>query len=203
MKLEAASRLMAFNHNSVTKTSEWRGYSAVHTERAEQLTVIGCRDEKPVGKIEQYPIFKDGREYLVVDFEASRVVAILDVDGNHVRSAAVNPKYQGHGIGFRLYEFCLKTHGTLMSSSDLSRGSSALWAKLVTKYKGHLRIPQDYGPDIDVQVYGFKKSPGGFTWPVVKREGKMVPIYEVIDQSLPWGDEEQAAIQAFYYVVRK
>lgn len=137
--------------------------------------------------------------WILVDGRAVVAKIELNVFKNtpSVLSAVVNPAYQGQGIGFDFYEYLLKRFRVLQSSIELSKGSALLWAKLVTKHKGHIVVPVSGARSIEVPVLGFKNI-DGYQWPIVVQDGKKVCLGEIKGNT----PAERAALRNFIYIVR-
>lgn len=105
-----------------------------------------------------------------------------------VSSVIVSSDHSGKQLGLALYEFALREHGRLLSSVDLSTGSSKAWVHLVTKYGGSLLVPTtktyDYDDAVNVTIHGWSKS-GQFSWPIVMKSNSKVSLLTLLKSTDP------------------
>lgn len=190
MKLEAASRLLAWKPNPITKKSLW------------QSLLIDIADYEETGKtIKGYTLLKHRQyqDWALYDDEAKKVVAVVELgvgvkNPQQVFIAAVAPAYQGKGVGLAFYEWLLHKYKSLASSVDLSKGATKLWSQLIKRHHAYIRVRLDDQVK-KVKIHGFDER-HGFTWPVVERDGQLICLGD-----LKVRGKEEDALNYFTYVV--
>lgn len=197
MKLEAKTRLRAWEENPTTRTSMWRDMMMQNRNIVQRITEQRLmRVQK--GMIHGFSIHCDPTqsEWYLFDDKTQQLVARVELTPftaiRKVLLAAVNPAYQGKGIGFAFYQYLLRRFKKLSSSEHLSQGSSKMWAKLARAYKGVILLPTGER----IRINGFKFH-NGYVWPVVQRAGQLVSLGELDPESV----EEHVALANFTYLV--
>lgn len=201
MKLEAEHRLLSFKGNSFGKSNLAVELWNTISETADQSTKF-----KKIGEAKGTSIWAY-EEYVLatVPSETWAPVGCLQLQQNtdryqEVQFSVVDKPFLGRGIGQLMYEAKLKDLGHLASSDDLSKGSSALWRRLVTKYKGQLVIPKYNSPTkkaLKVAVVDWVVK-GGITYPVVETPKGRKDLKQLASDWKTEGDE--AALAAYYLI---
>lgn len=161
---------------------------------------------KKLGSLGDYDILsltRPGYYPCVVATLDGKVIATLRLHVQsgiaHVSTILVDKDHAGKKVGMTLYESALRRYKRLLSSVDLSTGSSKAWVQLLKKYSGSLLVPVsrafEYDSAVNVSIVDWVKS-GEFSWPVVLRSGKKASLAELLKSSDPV--EKQAAEQSVY-----
>lgn len=195
MKLEAKTRLKAWQRNAVSHNSLWkRGIKTI------KPLLPTLEEQQPLNGFKVYRQKASSRQATWVLADGNTVAAVATIAELKaipmVQTMSVNPAYQGTGRGFAFYEYLLKRFHRLSSSISLSGGSAKIWARLLEKYKGGLRLPNG----TLVKVHGFVQGSHGFLYPVVLRNGLNVDLGTLVEDLELDARELTAIRNAVYYV---
>ena len=143
--------------------------------------------------------------YVALLRKSKRVVGFLEVDLLYgaVMGSYIQKEFQGKGLGFALYGTALKDKKVLRSDSSLSKGSSILWGKLCTAFKGCVLLRKG---NRRIPIVRFVTGPKykGYTFPVVKNvRGEEVCLDS---RNIPTGPAgrtaENVALRDYVYEIR-
>lgn len=195
----------AFTPNNINKTDLIKTFRYSIREYVDEFLYY----DKPKvmwAKGELSVIYGSG-QYWLCSTKQPLPIGVLSLAENSYRTTVdysfILPAYQGKGLGFLMYEIALKDNKELYSSDDLSKGSSALWQKLVTKYKGELVLPREdthMKNFITVKIAGWRKRKG-ITYPMfntAKGPKDLSQLFKLFDK-----DSQKAAGEAYYKIRSK
>jgi GNAT superfamily N-acetyltransferase len=208
MKLEAATRLRAWQVNPIGKDGLWRDYM-----KRGQLDIEDVRKHgRKVGELHgfdvwagdiMHPSVSDGA-YALVDASKDQIALSFTYYETMTKSVIVenvimvNPSYQGKGLAFAFYEWLLSKHTALKSDTSFSSGAAKMWMKLIQKHNGYIELVLK-GRHIKVDIQGFSEFKGTF-WPVAYSGGQLVNLGERRARAT---GAEKKAIDDFRYVVTR
>lgn len=217
MMLQARSRLLAFSPNFLGKGGlETMLRKVVDKIDFETATPLGTHGVYSLGL--QKTAQKTSIFFITLTKAPTAPIGFLEVEETWGFPAAIvsviATKFQGQGLGRLLYETALKHFGTLASSNDLSKGSSALWRQLVTKYHGTLVLPKAWAPgkkDLALKIVGWDTN-DKITFPVLETADGNMSLRHILDQTRAAGRAKSKgqedlynshhAARACFYLVR-
>jgi hypothetical protein len=184
MELQAQKRLNAFSPNDISTRS--RGHESSLFNYVSEYGVKSSEYEAIRGKGDITLWFSPKYGIVVTSPKSWRPIAVLFIDTrggvNYASSSVVDHQFIGLGIGQQMYELAIKKFGAFASSDNLSKGSSALWRRLVDKYHGFYVIPPNVSPSgrsMQVAIVGWTVDKG-ITWPIVQTDQGPASISQIL-----------------------
>lgn len=192
----------AFTPNKVSKSNVMPGFRDALEETLQDY-LAGKKFSYLESRGDYYVVQSYEQFYLCSTKEPFPIGVLMMNTKYMVHSSFVMPKHRGKGLGLFLYEVALKKLGQLFSSTDLSKGSSALWRTLVTKYNGVLVLDKhliDRPKDIELKVQGWQVVKG-ITYPVfntVKGKRNLSNLFKLFNRK-----SSSAAKESYYKITAK